>query len=759
MKNVKRIFSASLCFMLCLSILLLAGCGQEKAANYDYEQLKEDQYVILETTSVAENSRYSLIWDNDNERVVLYDKIERCEWSYIPEDSLNPSYNDQNDETIIRPITKSPIEINYFSNARPTLLNDTNAFADSIGGGTYSVTKVQNGLEMMLYFDKLEIAVPVQFTLVDDGVEISVEPERIQEGDSYSITSITVAPMFCAVSNKYIGNDKHYLFVPSGSGALIYPEENGGVGISTSEPVYGGDANIDREEMLTVTENVRVPVYGAVNSGKGVCAIIKDGAEAALINTMEAQDLTGYSYINAKFEIRGYQEAVNSLFTNEIVETRLYADKFTADNVCVGFYPLYGDDASYVGMANKYRDYLNETKQLSTERSEDSILNLKMVGGITSKKFIFGIPTQSMLTTTTLQQAKDIVSEVKTSTGLDKFNVNLVGFGASGNDIGVIAGNYKIAGDFGKAKDMKAMTAYCAENGINLFMNFDMIRFSASGGGVGTTFGKADSATGSFTTKTYYQVNFRAKESVAYYLATRSKLATVAEKIKKSASGWNLKGISLDTLTSMVYSDYSDAQYYSGANTVEQFSTIVKNFTGSEYKVAGSDANAYLAGLCDHIYDAPTKSSRYRNYTVDVPFYQIVFKGYVSMSGTSLNLATNSNTALLKAVETGTGLTYTLIGQYNTNLVSSYQNVFYGSLYYDESVGLGVRDTMIATVKEYKEYFDLVNGASIADHKVVAEGVNKTTFDNGISVYVNYGDKDVATDDGVVAAGKYIIVR
>ena len=759
MKNVKRLFSSVLCFMLCLSILLLAGCGQKKAANHDYTQLEEDQYEILETTSVAENNRYSLIWDNDNERVVLYDKIERCEWSYIPEESLNPSYNEENDETTVRPIVKSPIEINYYSNARPTMLNDTNAFADSISGGTYTVTKVTDGLEMMLYFDKLKIAVPVQFTLVDDGVEVSVEPERIQEGDDYSITSITVAPMFCSVSNKYIGNNDHYLFVPSGSGALLFPEENGGVGISTSEPVYGGDANIDREEMLTVSENVRVPVYGSVNNGKGVCAIIKEGAESAIINTMEAQNLTGYSYINAKFEIKGYQEAVNSLFTNEIVQSRLYADKFTADNVCVGFYPLYGDDASYVGMANKYRDYLNETKLLGTERSTDSLLNVKMVGGIATKKFVFGIPTQAILTATTLQQAKDIVAEIKTTTGLENFNVNLIGFGASGNDIGKVAGNYKIASDFGKTKDMKAMTAYCAENGINLFMNFDMIRFSVSGGGVGTTFGRADAATGSFTTKTYYQVNFRTKESVAYYLASRSKLATVAENIKKAAAGWNLKGLSLDTLTSMVYSDYSDEQYYSGANTVEQFTTIVNNLASSEYKVAGSDANAYLAGLCDHIYDVPTKSSKYRNYTVDVPFYQIVFKGYVSMSGSSMNLATNANTALLKAVETGTGLTYTLVGQYDTNLVSSYQNVFYGSLYYDESVGLGVKDSLVATVNEYKEYFNLVNGAAITDHEIVAAGVNKTTFDNGISVYVNYTDKDFSTEDGIVAAGKYIIVR
>ena len=757
MKNIKRAFSATLCLILCLSILLLAGCGNDRAAELEYAQ--PETFDKIKTTSVAENNRYSLIWDGDEQRVVLYDKIEKCEWSYVPSESMNSAYNATNDEVAVRPIVKSPIQIGYYPNRNSLVLNDTAAAATSMNNGNYIVRKIADGLEMVLYFEKLSLTVPVQFTLVPDGVEVSVEPEKIEEGTEYSIASVTIAPLFCSVANKYIGNEDHYLFTPSGSGALIYPTYTDGVGTATSEPVYGGDANIDKAEQPTVLENVRIPVYGAVNGNKAVCAIIKDGAESALINTMEAQDLTGYSYINAKFEIKGYQEATNSLFTNQVVESRLYADSFTSDNVCVGFYPLYGDDASYVGMANKYRDYLTETGKLGTERTKDSMLNLKMVGGITSKKFIFGIPTQSMLTATTIEQAQNIVSDIKTRTQLDNFNVNLVGFGTSGNDVGTIAGGYKVGSDFGNKNNIKSMASYCADNGVNLFMNFDMIRFESSGSGISATFDRADSASGSFTTKNYYQVNFRLAQSKRHYLVSRAKLSTIAEKVKSAANGFGLKGVSLDSLTSMVYSDYSDKQYYSGANSVEQFSTIVNNFTGSNYLVAGSDANAYLAGLCDHVYDVPTKSSRYINYDVDVAFYQIVFKGYVSMSGTSLNLATNSNDALLKSVESGMGLTYTLIDSYDTNLVSSYLNVFYGSVYYDNMFGIGVRDNLVATVAEYKEYFDLVNGATIIDHEVIAKGVNKTTFDNGISVYVNYKDVDFDTADGTVAAGKYFVVR
>lgn len=759
MKTLKRAISLMLCGVLCLSLLLFgAGCGTEKAALIDFQLPEKSQLNKLETTCVAENSRYSLIWDGEENRVILYDKIKKVEWSYVPSESIDPTYDAEGYEAQNHPRLESPIIVGYYSNGT-RVANETAAYAGSINTGNFEVNKITDGIEMVLYFEKISITVPVSFTLVDDGIEVSVEPEKIQEGDDYSISTITLAPLACSVANANAGKDGYYMFVPSGSGTLIYPTYTNGQGVQTIEPVYGEDPNIEKEELTTVPETIRMPVYGAVNNGKALCAIIKDGAESAYIKTMTAQSLTGYSYVNTEFRIRGYQEAINSLFTNSVVKTNLYADRFTADNICVGFYPLYDNEADYIGMANKYRDYLTETKKLSTERSTDTLLNLKIVGGITTKEFVFGIPKTAMLTTTTIKQAESMVTEISNLTGCNSMNVNLIGFGKTGNDIGQIAGGYGINKAFGDKDDLKKFAASCEKSGINLFMNFDMIRFRTSGSGINTMFNKADSATGSYTANYYHKVNFRVNENNPFYLVSRTKLAEISEKVKSTAKDMSLKGISLDTLTSMVYSDYADEQYYSRANTVEQFSNIINNIAKDDYLIAGSDANAFLAGLCDHVYDVPIRSTRYRAYTVDVPFYEIVFKGYVSMSTTSLNLATNKNDVLLKSMESGTGLTYTLISEYDTNLVSSYQNVLYGSVYYDEAIGLGVKDDLVKTVNDYKEFFDLVNGATIKDHEILAKGVNKTTFDNGIAVYVNYTDHEFATEDGALAAGGYIIVR
>lgn len=761
--KLKRIISLLLCFALCCGLLLVTvGCSEKRAAEQAFTPL--EKYERLDTTCVAENDRYSLIWSAERKCVVLYDKVMDYEWSYIPEEALNTSYDYSIDEegatATIRPQVKSPIIVHYY-NTGNFQTDETNAFAMSIDKGKYTVTPTENGLIMTCYFPDRELTVPVEFTLNENGVDVSVDPTKIEENELYNIYGITLAPFFCSVSNKDVNKDDYYLFTPSGSGAVVRPtvDDTREAAVEVTETVYGADANLTQFEKKTLAETVRMPVYGAVNGDKGVCAIIKDGAEMARVVTTIGQKFTGYSYVSTSFHIRGYQEVVQNLFTASIIKTRLYADAFTPDKINVGFYPLYGEDASYVGMAETYRNYLTEEGYLKAEKSNDSLLNLKLVGGIETTEFHFGIPSDAMLVATTVKQAQSIIKDVKEKTGLESINANLIGFGKNGNDIGVVAGGYALGKDFGKEADLEKLIKYSKNNGINLYMNFDMLRFKSSGGGVNTTFGKAESATGSFTELEYTGLNSRQPDKTLgkYFLVTRTKFSDVAANIEKTAKDWKLTGVSLDTLTSISYSDYAEKEYYARANFDKQASAILAQFGENGLNVAGSDANGYAAALCTHVYDVPTQSSKYRSFTYDVPFYQIVFKGSVSMSGTSINLSTNEKVNLLKAVESGLGLTYTLVGQYNTNLVSSAQNVFYGSVYWDETIELGVRDSIVETVAGYKDYFNSVNGAKIADHKVITQDVRVTTFDNGVTVYVNYGNRDYTDGDITVAAGGYTV--
>ena len=75
----------------------------------------------------------------------------------------------------------------------------------------------------------------------DDGVRLSVNPKMIQESEN-RVISISIAPFFCGVKND---TENSYLFVPSGSGALVDTKTVSDQGSTYSAQVYGYDPAID----------------------------------------------------------------------------------------------------------------------------------------------------------------------------------------------------------------------------------------------------------------------------------------------------------------------------------------------------------------------------------------------------------------------------------------------------------------------------------------------------------------------------------
>ena len=67
-------------------------------------------------------------------------------------------------------------------------------------------------------------------------------------------------------------------------------------------------------------------------------------------------------------------------------------------------------------------------------------------------------------------------------------------------------------------------------------------------------------------------------------------------------------------------------------NMAKDVTEIFAKF-GEKYKIASEDANAYAAAASDIIFNTPSVSGQERIFKYDIPFYQMVFKGYVAMTG------------------------------------------------------------------------------------------------------------------------------
>jgi hypothetical protein len=206
-------------------------------------------------------------------------------------------------------------------------------------------------------------------------------------------------------------------------------------------------------------------------------------------------------------------------------------------------------------------------------------------------------------------------------------------------------------------------------------------------------------------------------------------------------------------LGSIAYSDFGDEAYYSKGNIDADTATIMKSLSDANVKVAVNQANGYAAALADCIFDAPMHSASHDAFDVDVPFYQIVFKGFVPMVSNPVNLAHSGRKQVLKSIESGTALGFALMSDYDVILAETYHHEFYGALYDDN------KQYIKDVVKECEDYYKAIYGASIKEHYILSGNVTKTVFDNGVIVFTNQGSQTVELPEGTIKAEEFIFAK
>ena len=724
------------CFVLSIAVILLitsSGCGAKTAEItwYDFNT----EYKSFGDGIVAENSKYALMWNKEYANVTLYDKVNNISYSNIPGDSAKKNFH---------PEIMSPITVGYID---PETLNtsNTNAYRASIKKGSFSSERIDNGIKVTYYFEEIAVSVPVKYVLREDSMAVEIDPDEIGE-DLNLVYSISVLPFFCSVNND--SDKQNYLFVPSGSGALIYPKTiSDGVASVINTQLYGQDLQIDSYSS-TYIPNMYLPVYGSKNGNSAVCAVIESGDETAEIVSNVGSATYAYSAIYPSFYIRGSEISTSTYLGNYSSRKTLFCDGKVKSKISVGFYPLQGDSADYMGMAETYRNYLIKEKGLK-EKNNDRLLNIKFIGGEQTRRFAFGVPYTALNILTDFEDVYSISNELYSDYN-EKMNIKLVGFGKTGMDIGKIAGGMSYNKNFGNIKSVAELQS---NKYLSVFFDFDMIRCSKAGNGVSTLSGVARSSIGMKNKRLSTKLAYMEADSSSdgYYLLRRSMFDDIAEGIRKKCLKWNIGGVSLDTLTSMTYSDYNDQSYYAKSNFSSQTISIIEKFHDSGMKFAASGANAYAAVNSDVVYDAPTRSAKYQVYDCDVPFYHLVFKGYIPLAVKSINLTENDRTSLLQAIEVGAGFSYTIIASHNTDLITAENNLYYPSVYVD------TKEHIKEDVKIYNEVFRKTANVVIKDHDILENGLHRTVFSNGVTVYVNYTDSELQIDDVIIPSNDFAL--
>ena len=561
----------------------------------------------------------------------------------------------------------------------------------------YSYTgAVQEG---EIYTEKIDNGLKVIYEFTEFDIAVPVE-YTIGE-DSFAVT---VDPKEIAEGEDYKvtsvalepflcglkNNSKNsFLFFPDGSGAIVEPVGEQAVGNVGSKEVYGGDSAYRKFGTSTTSEQIKMPIFAAKKGDSAVLGVISSGAPSASINWNIGSNDIGYSTVYPSFRIRGFK---------------------------------------------------------NIERPENFITTTTLGNFKVFDKGILTTPVKAEYFVLSGEKASVYGMAEKIGSNI---NLNLLGFGQSGVDAQKVAGGFKTAGKLG---NMEKLYSALDKKGINAFLDYDVIAFNKSGGG----FSKKDAAvysSGMSITYTSFDTVSKASNNDRFYLLSRSNLNRAVEKIIKVSAKKGVSGISLNSLGATVYSDYANQETYLANNMENDVAKLFAGVKKGGYRLLSTSANSYAAVNADYVNDAPIYSSDHIAFDFDVPFYELVFKGYVPLSSVSINLCSDKEDAILRCAESGISPSYTVYGNFRKELVTNDNTFIFGSSFD------GIKEDIYSVVNKAKDYLKLTGNAEIVGYEIINKDVRITRFAGGGYTVVNYGEAPVATQYGEVAAKGYIYGR
>lgn len=731
-----------LCMALCIRVQAAEGSGEfEKPSNKDYSM------------KVSENECFELMANGDGTIAVLDKRSGRLYES-------NPRGEDPVAAGVNLTNLQSQLYVTYADTMGNVITKNSVTDCVNKGGLTYQKS-ADGGIRFLYDFQAAGFGIPVEYHLNDKGLVARIlvgEITEAEENASFYLTDIAFLPFFGAAGAEQEG----YIFVPDGSGALIYLNNDKASYGAYSQPVYGRDTALVIEELSAGSETARIPVFGMQADGSGFVAVISEGDTNATLNALTSGVVNSYNNVYAAFRYRpftrttflqGNTYASNGQGGDSVVSLTVSPVTPEVEAYTVEYLLMENEDLDYVDMAAAYRDYLIDRYGMSADGNiKNAPFYLNLLGGLKKEEYVLGVKTNLLTPLTTYAQAGTIMEELGNA-GIDSLVVKYTGWQKGGME-SVIPTKVLFEKKLGGKSGFQKLETYADQNGIGLFMDFDFVNLYKGGGGI-SEFSDAAQTVGSTPAYQYtYNLNTLAKNSKERWkVLAPSRLTDAVDSMLGQREKLRGAQLSLSTLGGNIYSDFTHKEDGLDRSDAKGIWEKVFASCGEMFEnVMTDDGNAYVFPYVSHIYNAPSGSSGYDIEDETVPFYQIVLHGLVSYSVEPLNLCADPEGMALKAVETGSSLSACLMYADNESLMDTrYNYIFSGN--YEAWV-----DTLGGYYERTAAFLNMVSAAQITGHEKLQEDVYRTEFSDGTTVYVNYRDKAV-TEDGVEIPARDFVYR
>ncbi len=228
-----------------------------------------------------------------------------------------------------------------------------------------------------------------------------------------------------------------------------------------------------------------------------------------------------------------------------------------------------------------------------------------------------------------------------------------------------------------------------------------------------------------------------------YLLPTRSDYNL--DKFVKSYTSKGVNNLAVAGLSNNLFSYSYGSNYYDRIFTADTYQSSIADIAGQTNLILEKPF-AYLWNYTGAMLDMPLGTSDFMYEDEKVPFFSIVLKGIVPMYSEYVNFEANKQEFRLQMLEAGVYPSFYVTYEDSADLIYTNSADLYSTRY--STYG----DTIVEYDADFRRAAALTGDAMILRHEMLAEGVNKVTYDNGVVFYINY-NQDAVTVDGITVDG------
>ncbi len=589
----------------------------------------------------------------------------------------------------------------------------------------------------------------VEYTLDGDSLLAKIPASSIDFPAEYPVNAISFLSFFGAGGPEEEGS----ILVPDGSGALIHFNNGKARYPSYQQSVYGTDRSMSGIETAESSQEVRLPVFGIIREGGAFIGIIEEGAPAATINADVSGRLNSYNYVYPTFTVINKGDL--SLDANGQQRS---LPKFQEDPMGSDFTVRYAfvgkQSASYQGLAAYYRKYLEQHDGLpaiAERNGENMPFYLQLVGSIYKKKHFAGIPYRALEPLTTFEQAQSILTDMS-KRGIHDIKLKYSGWFNNGL-AHEVPGSVSVDQQVGGEKGLRRLLSYASENGVTLYPDVAILT-ALSGSGFNETKEAARTLRGvpaeiySFNPA----LNRRDRTGSPAYVISPRFIGGYTEAFLKDYGKYGANGVSLSDLAAELDSDFRKRRQIDRTESEQLSLDALNKIEDADLQVMADGGNAYALPFLTDITHAPMSSSRFKIEDAEIPFYQMVVRGYIDYTGAPYNLSayTDAKPYILKCLEYGSGVYFQWMYEPNHKIKDTAHNDLFSAnyaLWIDEAARI---------YEEVNDFLKKVRHDRIVGHDELADGVFKTIYESGVYVIVNYNRERVTIDDVTIEAESYV---